>query len=77
MTTLKERIDKGEQYEKLIKTLRKHAKTDNGKNLSGLGQDLILAFANNDYSKAEVARLLDISAPAVTQQYAKVKLEGK
>lgn len=54
----------------LVEELRAHAKTDGGR-MTEFGRDFIACCRRADVKQAFVARLLDISAGAVSQHYSK------
>ena len=59
-----------EKDAELVSELRQHAKTEGGR-LSLFGREIVRLAKQNDIKQAFVAKLLDITAGAVSQHYNK------
>lgn len=55
----------------LLGILRAHAKTESGARLSDFGKALLAAGKSSGIKQADMARLLEITAGAVSQHYAR------
>lgn len=72
MATLQAQIKRLEKDAGLVIDLREVAKSEGGR-LTPLGKDLLHALINNGYPNGEIAKLLDITPSAVSQNATKLK----
>jgi DNA-binding MarR family transcriptional regulator len=72
MATLQQQLKRLEKDADLVTTLRGACKSDGGR-LTALGKDVLHALVNNNYSQAEIAKLLDVTPSAVNQNASKIK----
>lgn len=71
LKALHQQINRLEQSDDLILLLQGKAKTDAGR-LTPFGKDFLLICHNNDIPVGVIAKILDITSSAVTQNIAKM-----
>lgn len=74
MSTLHQQIKELEKSADLLRILRDHAKGDGGR-LTTFGKDFVHACANSNISQSSVAKILDVTASAISQHYSKLKTD--
>lgn len=72
--SIHQQIKRLETDAELIYTLRDKAKTDGGK-LTTMGVDILYSCVRSGMSQTDVAKLLDITPAAVSQQVAKMNIK--